>query len=146
MVHRVCEWLYQILRRVCYRYGRILMLTWPCNACWWLGDSIVKTWLIRRLVPRLCFENWIGLGLGLDLGQKMDCWSNVLTWRLVREDLLIQSIRIYPNGHVKLGSDYLCNGLLGLDYNCTVFMLLQLAPHFSSYEMGREVVLLCLVK
>ena len=93
--------------------------------------SLFEDWF-----QRLYFKNRIGLG------QKIDCWSSVLTWWLVREDLLIQSIRIYPNGHVKLGSDYLCNGPLGSDYNCTVFMLLQLAPHFFSYEMGREVALL----
>ena len=44
------------------------------------------------------------------------------------------------NGHFELGLDY--NGPMGLDYNYAVFMLLQLAPHFSSYEMGREVALL----
>ena len=49
-------------------------------------------------------------------------------------------IRTCSNGHLKLGLDY--NGHMGLDYNYVVFMLLQLAPHFSSCEMGREVALL----
>ena len=44
------------------------------------------------------------------------------------------------NGHLEMGLGY--TGLMGSDYNYAVFMLLQLAPHFSSREMGREVALL----
>ena len=43
---------------------------------------------------------------------------------------MIQSIRTYSNGHVELGLYYLYNDPLGLEHNCTVFVLLQ---HQSSF-------------